>query len=63
MLKCSRKNSFELTNLDAELEEEDEESRRLREDAMLDQFKLIEKFLMYWLPEIGKKLSQASGGT
>ena len=54
--KNARKNSFELTNIDTEFEE-DEESRRLREDAMLDQFKLIEKFLVFWLPETSKKKS------
>lgn len=30
--------------------EEDKEIRRLQEDALMDSFKTIEKFLIYWLP-------------
>jgi len=30
--------------------EEDKETRRLQEDALMDSFKTIEKFLIYWLP-------------
>ena len=41
----------------ATVDEEDEETRRLRGDALLDQFKLIEKFLVFWLPEMTKKPS------
>lgn len=54
-----RKNSFELTNQG--LDEEDEETRRLCGDALLDQFKLIEKFLVFWLPEMAKKPSPTAG--
>ena len=34
---------------------EDEESQRLLGDAHLDKFKLIEKFLVFWLPEMAEK--------
>jgi hypothetical protein len=30
--------------------EEDKDIRRLQEDALMDSFKTIEKFLIYWLP-------------
>lgn len=29
---------------------EDKEIRRLQEDALMDSFKTLEKFLIYWLP-------------
>ena len=31
----------------------DEETIRLKEDEFLDRFKLVEKFLLFWLPKIG----------
>ena len=42
----ARSESFDIQGL-----EEDEETKRLEGDVMLDKFKLIEKFLAYWLPE------------
>jgi len=50
-----RKDSFDMESLGAEAEGDDsefvlddEESKRLREDAMIDKFKLVEKYLMFW---------------
>jgi hypothetical protein len=31
---------------------EDEHSRRLMEDTYLDKFKLIEKFILFWIPRM-----------
>lgn len=32
------------------LDEEDADVKRLQEDAAMDQFKTLEKFLIFWLP-------------
>ena len=51
-----RKDSFDLEALGAEasdhikLNTEDADIRRLQEDAAVDLFKTLEKFLAYWLP-------------
>ena len=38
-----------------DLDEEDEDIKRLQEDAVMDQFKALEKFLLYWLPKTWSK--------
>ena len=48
-----RSESFDISGLDDQFGE-DEETKRLQEDQMMDKFKLIEKFLTYWLPENSK---------
>lgn len=49
----TRSESFDIQGLEEEFEG-DEETKRLKEDVMIDKFKLIEKFLSYWLPESTK---------
>ncbi len=49
-----RRESFDMEALGAAnegLDEDDADVKRLQEDAAMDQFKTLEKFLIYWLPE------------
>lgn len=50
--KVARRDSFDMQALGATgaLNEDDSEIKRLQEDAVADQFKILEKFLRYWLP-------------
>ena len=38
---------------DEQLMEEDEHSKRLKEEIYLDKFKLIEKYILFWIPKQG----------
>ena len=52
--KVIRRESFDMEALGAAnegLDEDDADVKRLQEDAAMDQFKTLEKFLIYWLPE------------